>query len=95
VDFGKVIVEARAIRRTGSAALNLCYVGCGRFDAYWAHETKAWDIAAGALLVIEAGGRITGIDGSPFSVDRPKFIAAGSTELHSKLYRLIGDSPAL
>jgi myo-inositol-1(or 4)-monophosphatase len=94
LDFEKVIVRARAIRRTGSAALNLCYVACGRFDAYWAHETKAWDVAAGALLVTEAGGTITGIDGAPFSVDRPKFIAAGSAELHTALLSLIGDQPA-
>jgi myo-inositol-1(or 4)-monophosphatase len=90
-DFEKVIVRAQAVRRSGSAALNLCYVGCGRFDAYFARETKAWDVAAGALLVSEAGGTITGIDGQDFSVDRPKFLAAGSAKLHAELYELVGD----
>jgi myo-inositol-1(or 4)-monophosphatase len=93
LDFEKIIVRARAIRRTGSAALNLAYVACGRFDAYSAHETKAWDIAAGALLIIEAGGTISGIDGAAFSVDRPKFIAAASAELHAILLDLVGDKP--
>jgi myo-inositol-1(or 4)-monophosphatase len=92
-DFEKIIVQSRAVRRTGSAALNLSYVACGRFDAYFAHETKAWDVAAGALLVREAGGMITGIDGRPFSVERPKFIAAGSAALHAQLFELIGDRP--
>src|SRR5262249_35943039 len=73
-DFARVILTCQSIRRTGSAALNLCYVAAGRFDAYWAHETKTWDVAAGSLLVREAGGVITAIDGSPFSVDRPQFI---------------------
>jgi len=90
-DFEKVIVRCRAVRRTGSAALNLCYVACGRFDAYFARETKAWDVAAGGLLVSEAGGTITGIDGQPFSVERPKFIAAGSAKLHADLLALVGD----
>ncbi|MEX2139277.1 MAG: inositol monophosphatase family protein [Pirellulales bacterium] len=94
VDFEKVIVRARAVRRTGSAALNLCYVACGRFDAYFARETKSWDVAAGALLVSEAGGTITGIDGREFSVDRPKFIAAGSAKLHAELLALVGDNSA-
>lgn len=93
VDFEKVIVRSRAIRRTGSAALNLCYVACGRFDGYFARETKAWDVAAGALLVKEAGGTITGIDGRVFCVDRPMFVAAGSAKLHSELCSLVGDRP--
>jgi myo-inositol-1(or 4)-monophosphatase len=89
-DFEKVVVRSRAVRRTGSAALNLCYVACGRFDAYFARETKAWDVAAAALLVSEAGGTITGIDGRPFSLARPRFIAAGSPTLHAELFALIG-----
>ncbi len=93
-DFEKIIVRAQAVRRSGSAALNLCYVACGRFDAYFARETKAWDVAAGALLVGEAGGTITGIDGGEFSLDQPRFIAAGSARLHAEIYGLIGDKPA-
>jgi myo-inositol-1(or 4)-monophosphatase len=94
-DFNKVIVRSRAIRRTGSASLNLCYVACGRFDAYFARETKAWDVAAAALIVSEAGGVITGVDGRPFSLARPRFIAAGTANLHAELLALIGDPPGL
>jgi myo-inositol-1(or 4)-monophosphatase len=91
VDFENVVVRCRAVRRSGSAALNLAYVACGRYDAYFARETKAWDVAAGALLISEAGGIITGIDGRPFSLERPKFIAAGSTKLHAEIFGLVGD----
>jgi myo-inositol-1(or 4)-monophosphatase len=93
-DFEKIIVRAQAIRRSGSAAINLCYVACGRFDAYFARETKAWDVAAGALLIREAGGTITGADGRAFSLDHPRFIAAGTKQLHTEIYSLIGDKPA-
>ncbi len=65
----KLLLGAQAIRRTGSAALNLCYVACGRFDAYWARETKAWDVAGGALLIQEAGGIVTNFDGGPISLE--------------------------
>jgi myo-inositol-1(or 4)-monophosphatase len=91
VDFEKVIVRCRAIRRSGSAALNLCYVACGRYDAYFARETKAWDVAAGALLITEAGGKITALNGQPFSLERPTFIAAASAALHAELFELVGD----
>ena len=94
-DFEKIIVRAQAVRRSGSAAINLCYVACGRFDAYFARETKAWDVAAGALLVEEASGMITGIDGREFSLDQPRFIAAGSSKLHAEIFSLIGDKSAV
>jgi myo-inositol-1(or 4)-monophosphatase len=91
-DFEKLIVRARAVRRTGSAALNLAYVAAGRFAAYSARETKPWDVAAGALLVQEAGGSIVGIDGRAFTIEKPQFIATGSAELNATLMALIGDA---
>ncbi len=90
VDFQRAIVAAQSIRRTGSAALNLCYVAAGRFDAYFARETKIWDIAAGSLMIQEAGGLITALDGSPLVLTRPKFLAAATPQLHSELLALIG-----
>lgn len=60
------IKRAQAIRRDGSAALNICYVACGRFDGFWEMKLKPWDLAAGSLIVKEAGGRITDFDGSRF-----------------------------
>ena len=88
-EFNRVILQAQAIRRLGSAALNLSYLAAGRFDAYWAGETKAWDIAAGALLVCEAGGTITALDGSPFHISRPRFLAASTPTLHAELLPLV------
>ncbi len=61
--FGAFLGQARAVRRLGSAALDLCYVAAGRFDGFWEQSLKPWDVAAGALIVEEAGGRITGMDG--------------------------------
>ena len=54
-----MLKTARELRRDGSAALDLCYVACGRLDGYWEHKLKAWDVAAGGLIVREAGGRVT------------------------------------
>ncbi len=59
--FGAFLGEAQAVRRLGSAALDLCYVAAGRFDGYWEDRIHPWDIAAGALIVAEAGGRLSGI----------------------------------
>jgi myo-inositol-1(or 4)-monophosphatase len=64
--FGAFLGTARAVRRLGSAALDLCYVACGRFDGFWEQYLKPWDVAAGTLIVEEAGGRVTGMDGRPF-----------------------------
>jgi myo-inositol-1(or 4)-monophosphatase len=73
----------------GSAALNLCHVAAGRFDGYWSKSVKIWDIAAGALLVEEAGGIFTGIDGQAFDVSRPQFVAAATPALHRELLALV------
>ena len=86
----KVIEVAQAIRRTGSAALNLCYVAAGRYDAYWATETKAWDVAAGYLLVQEAGGVVTALDGTNFRLDEPLPVAAGTAALNRQLLGILG-----
>ena len=64
--FGAFLAQAQAVRRLGSAALDLCYVAAGRFDGFWEQNLKPWDMAAGALIVEEAGGIVTGIDGAPF-----------------------------
>ena len=55
--FAAFISRARAVRRLGSAALDLCYVAAGRFDGFWEQKLQPWDVAAGALIVAEAGGR--------------------------------------
>ena len=65
--FGAFMARSRAVRRLGSAALDLCYVAAGRFDAFYEEALQCWDMAAGALIVAEAGGQVTGTSGEPFT----------------------------
>ena len=74
--FAAFLARAQAVRRLGSAALDLCYVAAGRFDGFWEQHLKPWDMAAGALLVEEAGGRLSGMDGAPFDPRRGQVVAA-------------------
>lgn len=79
--FAEFMRRSRAVRRLGSAALDLCYTAAGRFDAFYEESLQAWDIAAGALLVEEAGGRITGTRGEPFN-PHAGHIVASNGHLH-------------
>ena len=74
--FGFFLGRARAVRRLGSAALDLCYVAAGRFEAFWEQHLKPWDVAAGALIVEEASGRVTGLDGAQFDPAAGHLIAS-------------------
>jgi len=85
----ETMYHCQAIRRMGSAALNLCYVAAGRLDGYWATSVRSWDIAAGLLMVREAGGVMTGIDGSPFNLERPHLVAAANQQLHDQLVSVL------
>ena len=76
----------------GSTALNLAYVAAGRFDGYWAFDNHVWDVAAGAVLVAEAGGRITNVDGSPYDPYRPDALASNGP-LHSAMLAAFRDGP--
>lgn len=80
--------KVRGIRRDGSAALDLCYVACGRYDAFWECGLKAWDVAAGSLIVEEAGGKITKYSGSEFSIYEQELLASNSL-VHNNLIELI------
>src|SRR5260370_15687128 len=68
-------MNAQALRRDGAAALDLCYVACGRFDGFWELNLSPWDTAAGALIVTEAGGRVTNFSGGPFLNYKPQVVA--------------------
>jgi myo-inositol-1(or 4)-monophosphatase len=74
--FGYFLGRARAVRRLGSAALDLCYVAAGRFEGFWEQHLKPWDVAAGALIVEEAGGEVSGMDGAPFDPAAAHLIAS-------------------
>jgi myo-inositol-1(or 4)-monophosphatase len=75
--FNRLIRRAQGIRRMGSAALDLAYVAAGRFDGFFEFRLKPWDIAAGALLIREAGGVVSRIDGAPLSLEHPDVLAGG------------------
>lgn len=86
--FGAIAPEVAGIRRYGSAALDLAWVAAGRFDAYWEADLNVWDVAAGLLLVKEAGGFVTDFRGGDRPVERSEFLAANDV-LHSKLHKLV------
>jgi myo-inositol-1(or 4)-monophosphatase len=86
--FAEFVGRARAVRRLGSAAIDLCYVAAGRLDGFWESDLKAWDIAGGALIVAEAGGRVTGLDGSPFT-SRGGHVLATNGHLHDAMLDVI------
>ncbi len=86
--FLEVATQCQSVRRTGSAALNLCYLAAGRFDLFWSYSTHVWDIAAGVLLVTEAGGVVTSPEGTPLELDSGRFLAAATPELHEQLLGL-------
>ena len=80
--------RAQALRRTGSTALNLAYVAAGRFDGYWAFDNFAWDVVGGIVLVEEAGGIVTRVDGSPHDPFQPDIVAANRT-LHRMMLEVL------
>ncbi|MBY0582392.1 MAG: inositol monophosphatase [Sphingomonas sp.] len=86
--FGAVAPEVAGIRRFGSAALDLAWVAAGRYDGFWESNLQPWDVAAGMLLVREAGGYVTDFRGGDKMMDRNEFLAANDT-LHSKLHKLV------
>lgn len=90
--FNAALLNCQAVRRTGSAALNLAYVAAGRFDGFWAQSTKSWDVAAGVVLVEEAGGVVTSLDGQPFDLKVPHPVASANSELHDQFRTLLANA---
>ena len=86
--FGAFVGQARAVRRLGSAAIDLCYVAAGRMDGFWESDLKPWDIAGGALIVAEAGGRMSSMDGQRFS-SRNREVLASNGLVHEEMLRII------
>ena len=83
--FLRVLGKAGSIRRLGSAALNLCFVACGRSDSYWATGLNCWDIAAGWLILQESGALMKTIEGGEVDFFTPKFCAAATEELYAAM----------
>ncbi len=86
--FQNCLTEARGIRRLGSAALDLCYVACGRFDGFWEQNLKPWDTAAGFIIAEEAGAKVTDFSGKPFLVDK-KEILVTNQKIHEEMIQLL------
>ncbi len=84
----RVMLQVSGVRRMGAAALDLAYVASGRFDAFWESGIQAWDMAAGIILIREAGGFVTDLDGGPDMLDSGN-IAAGNEIIHGKLLETI------
>ncbi len=91
VRFCALARHARAIRRAGSAALDLCWLAAGRLDGFWEEGLRAWDTAAGELIVREAGGRVTDFAGDPFENGGPN-LTASNGRVHEELLRLLAET---
>ncbi|MBI4444597.1 MAG: inositol monophosphatase [Acidobacteria bacterium] len=86
--FNRFIMSARAVRRDGSAALDLCYVACGRFDGMWELSLNPWDVAAGKLIVEEAGGRVSLFEGSEYSIYHRELLATNG-RIHDQMKEIL------
>ena len=94
--FNRLMGKARAVRRDGSAALDICYVAAGRADGFWEAILKPWDMHAGRLILAEAGGRSTRLDGTPLGLGSEGIVATNGL-IHGELVALLreDESPAL
>ncbi len=84
----ELLLKSRGVRRDGSAAIDLAYVACGRFDGFWEEGLNPWDVAAGLLLIEEAGGRVSYYDGSKFSIYAPP-ICASNGLIHREMTQIL------
>jgi myo-inositol-1(or 4)-monophosphatase len=82
----RFLQSGQCVRRGGCAALDLCYVACGRLDGFWEWNLKPWDTAAGALIVAEAGGAVSDFAGQPFSPQGPQILASNG-DIHGEMLR--------
>jgi len=90
--FKRFAVKAQAIRRAGAAALDLSYVGCGRFDGFWEMKLHPWDVAAAWLIVREAGGEVTDFKGGPFSICGKECLASNRL-IHKQMIDVLSKQP--
>jgi len=89
-ELGAVMRETAGVRRWGVASLDLAYVAAGRYEGFWERDLQPWDIAAGVLLVREAGGYVSAIEGTPASLDGASILAV-TPQLHQPLVKLLGE----
>lgn len=87
-EFSEFLMKTRGLRRLGSAALDLAYVACGRLDGFWEKYLNSWDIAAGGLLVLEAGGKVTNFSSINWDVKKDNIIASNG-KIHNEMFMII------
>lgn len=92
--FSNCLKASQGVRRLGSAAIDLCFVACGRFEAFWEQNLKPWDTAAGILIAEEAGAVITDFSNRPFTIDKKEILATNG-KIHDEMISLmeIKDTP--
>ena len=90
-EYSAFSLRSRGVRRWGSAVIDLAYIAAGRFDGYWELRLMPWDVAAGALVVEEAGGRVTSIDGGPLDVDAPTLLASNG-HIHEEMLAVLAET---
>ncbi len=86
--FVQMLLSSRAVRRDGSAAIDLAYIACGRFDGFWEEGLNPWDVAAGVLLVTEAGGQVSYYDGSEISIYQPPLCVSNGF-IHNEMLNVL------
>jgi myo-inositol-1(or 4)-monophosphatase len=91
--YSHLALHSQGVRRLGSAALDLCYVACGRFDGFWELRLNSWDVAAGALIAREAGATVTNMAGEPDFMTAPQSVLASNPNLHPLLLRELKRKP--
>jgi len=86
--FARLSKNAKALRRMGAAALDLCFVAAGWFDGFWEYDLCPWDVAAGSLIIQEAGGNVTNFDGSKFDLNLGKILATNG-KIHKEMIKTL------
>ncbi len=86
--FSRMLFKSRAVRRDGVASTDLCYVACGRFDGFWEKGLASWDVAAGSVIITEAGGVVSNMDGSPLDISKGEVVASNGL-LHKQMLELL------
>jgi myo-inositol-1(or 4)-monophosphatase len=89
-EYAAFSLRVQGVRRMGSAVLYLAWLAAGRLDGYWELRTGPWDVAAGGLLVEEAGGHVTGLDGGPLDLDRPAIVASNG-RIHGEMLKVLAE----
>jgi myo-inositol-1(or 4)-monophosphatase len=87
-NFNNLLMASQEVRRDGSAALDLCSVAAGRFDGFWELKLKPWDVAAGGLIVLEAGGTVSDFSGSSFGINNEEIVASNG-RIHGQLIEIL------